>query len=136
MLGPPPLGLLRVPWCKSAHSLSMQCWDGCWIHRSVHSFEQSSILHACLQLALEPIWKAYEACEPGADAAGILGKVVKGLGLQHVSLLSLCSPLAPRCIAWRRRALMRACQTATMTLDMPHIWHNWKTEALKCTRKE
>ncbi|CAK0786123.1 hypothetical protein CVIRNUC_009336 [Coccomyxa viridis] len=38
-----------------------------------------------VQLALEPIWKAYEACGPGAEAKTILGKVVKGLGLQHVS---------------------------------------------------
>ena len=40
-----------------------------------------------VQLALDPIWKAYEACEPGADAKVILGKLVKGLSLQHVRVL-------------------------------------------------
>ena len=46
-----------------------------------------------LQLALDPIWKAYEACEPGADAKSILGKVVKGLSLQHVSIWQLVTNL-------------------------------------------
>jgi hypothetical protein len=39
---------------------------------------------ALAQLALEPLWRAYEACEPGADARGILGKMLKGLNLQQV----------------------------------------------------
>lgn len=36
-----------------------------------------------LQFILEPLWKAYEALEAGADVMGILGKIVKGLGLSQ-----------------------------------------------------
>ncbi|KAK9824164.1 hypothetical protein WJX72_008216 [[Myrmecia] bisecta] len=35
-----------------------------------------------VQLALEPLWKAYEACDPGADVQGVLGKIVKSMNLQ------------------------------------------------------
>lgn len=35
-----------------------------------------------VQFVLEPLWKAYSACEPGADVAGVLGPIVKGRGLQ------------------------------------------------------
>ena len=47
---------------------------------------------------MEPIWKAYEACGPGAEAKTILGKVVKGLGLQHVSALPIIQSTRP---AWQ-----------------------------------
>lgn len=50
-----------------------------------------------MQLALDPIWKAYEACERGADAKGILGKVVKGLSLHHVSILRVMAGLGQDC---------------------------------------
>lgn len=43
-------------------------------------FESSASL---LQFILEPLWKAYEALETGADVKGILGKIVKGLGLSQ-----------------------------------------------------
>ena len=64
-----------------------------------HSVLQAiAVLHSCLrkgqtkreqmrmQLALDPIWKAYEACSPGADTQGILGKIVKALQLNQVCL--------------------------------------------------
>ena len=41
-------------------------------------------VHTPLQLALEPLWRAYEACEPGADVRGILGRMLKGLSLTQV----------------------------------------------------
>lgn len=34
-----------------------------------------------VQLALDPLWKAYAACDPGEDHAAVLGKMVQGLGL-------------------------------------------------------
>lgn len=37
-----------------------------------------------VQLALEPLWRAYEACAPGADARSVLERMVKGLGLEQV----------------------------------------------------
>ena len=40
-----------------------------------------------LQLALAPLWRAYEAAEPGADTAGILQKMIKGLSLSQVDCL-------------------------------------------------
>lgn len=49
-----------------------------------------------LQLALVPIWKAYEAALPGADAPAILQKIIKGLGILQAG----CTFLLPgRCIA-------------------------------------
>ena len=50
-------------------------------------FEQ---LTACMfvQLALEPLWKLYEVCNPGADVKTALGKAAKSLGLTQVNLLS------------------------------------------------
>lgn len=42
-----------------------------------------------VQLVLEPLWKAYEACEPGADVKGILSKMVKSLDLQQANMHSL-----------------------------------------------
>jgi len=34
-----------------------------------------------VQFVLEAIWRAYSACEPGADVAGVLGQIVKSRGL-------------------------------------------------------
>lgn len=39
-----------------------------------------------LQLALAPVWRAYEAALPGADSHALLQKMVKGLGLSQVRL--------------------------------------------------
>ena len=39
-----------------------------------------------VQLALEPLWRAYEACAPGADARSVLERMVKGLGLEQVPM--------------------------------------------------
>jgi hypothetical protein len=36
------------------------------------------------QLALEPLWRAYEACAPGADTRAVLERIVRGLGLKQV----------------------------------------------------
>ena len=47
-----------------------------------------------MQLVLEPLWKAYEAVEPGADVKSILGKMVKGLGLQQARKLSQLLPIS------------------------------------------
>ena len=38
------------------------------------------------QLALEPLWRAYEACAPGADTRAVLERIVKGLGLGQARL--------------------------------------------------
>ena len=37
-----------------------------------------------VSLALEPLWKAYTACDPGEDHTAILGKIVNGLGLKNI----------------------------------------------------
>ncbi len=46
------------------------------------------------QLALEPLWRAYEACAPGADALVVLERIVKGLGLGQARL---ALPSLPYC---------------------------------------
>ena len=38
----------------------------------------------CVQLALEPLWKLYEVCSPGADVKAVLSKAAKSLGLDQV----------------------------------------------------
>ena len=48
-----------------------------------------------VQLALEPLWKLYEVCNPGADVKTALGKAAKSLGLAQVTfLLSTTAALA------------------------------------------
>ncbi|KAA6422007.1 MAG: Ribosomal S5 Elongation factor G III V family [Trebouxia sp. A1-2] len=39
-----------------------------------------------VQLALEPLWKLYEVCNPGTDVKAILSKAVKSLGLTQAVL--------------------------------------------------
>ena len=65
--------------------------------RLIHDQSEAECSH--VQLALDPIWKAYEACEPGADAKGILGRVVKGLGLHHVSISPSTTPACDGTVA-------------------------------------
>ena len=96
----------------------------------------------CLQLALEPLWKAYEACEPGADAKAILGKMAKGLNLQQVPIRRMpclrwgddvclllgccCTPVQPpgcnRCTATaQQRRLTGASWVAVRSYDMSRV---------------
>ncbi|CAL8464184.1 g3719 [Coccomyxa elongata] len=56
-----------------------------------------------VQFILEPLWKAYEALEAGADVKGILGKIVKGLSLSQVSEKAISHPDAKTAL----RAVMR-----------------------------
>ncbi|KAK9794308.1 hypothetical protein WJX73_002877 [Symbiochloris irregularis] len=46
--------------------------------------QQGKLTPLFVQLALDPIWKAYEACTPGADTQAILTKIVKALQLTQV----------------------------------------------------
>jgi len=45
-----------------------------------------------VSLALDPIWKAYTACDLGEDHVAILGKVIQGLGLQGIPERALSTP--------------------------------------------
>lgn len=45
-----------------------------------------------VSLALDPIWKAYTACDPGEDHGAILGRVIQGLGLKGISERALSTP--------------------------------------------
>lgn len=45
-----------------------------------------------VSLALDPIWKAYTACDPGEDHVAILGRVIQGLGLQGIPERALSTP--------------------------------------------
>jgi hypothetical protein len=68
-----------------------------------------TIVVAARQFALEPLWKAYEACEPGADVQGILGKMIKGLDLRQArTCLATCFPHVSR-------------QRATVNLQLTRI---------------
>ena len=46
-------------------------------------------LIVALQFALEPLWKLYEACSPGADVQATLSKAVKSLSLTQVTPFSV-----------------------------------------------
>lgn len=51
-----------------------------------------SLQHGCVvQLALEPLWKLYEVCVPGADAdvKATMSKAVKSLNLTQVTYCCL-----------------------------------------------
>ncbi|KAK9830922.1 hypothetical protein WJX81_005694 [Elliptochloris bilobata] len=57
-----------------------------------------------VQLALDPLWRAYEACAPGADARSVLERIVKGLALEQVPAKALVHPEARTAL----RAVLRA----------------------------
>ncbi|KAL0021764.1 hypothetical protein WJX79_006221 [Trebouxia sp. C0005] len=45
-----------------------------------------------VQLALEPLWKLYEVCNPGTDVKAVLSKAVKSLGLTQITDRMLMHP--------------------------------------------
>ncbi len=45
-----------------------------------------------VSLALDPIWKAYTACDPGEDYVAILGRIIQGLDLQGITERALSTP--------------------------------------------
>jgi hypothetical protein len=67
-----------------------------------------------VQFVVEPLWKAYSVLDPGEDVAAVLGPIIKGRDLRHVSLMfwlvlgttvscyvGQCSTLQPGvCIHW------------------------------------
>ena len=75
-----------------------------------------------MQLALEPIWKAYEACSPGADAAALLGKIVKALQLTRVSLIPFHLTSSP--VAFKRMSgitPLMSCISSMFCICLVHI---------------
>ncbi len=61
------------------------------------------------QLALEPLWRAYEACAPGADTREVLERIVRGLGLKQVGngASGIRTPAVLRCGRVFLRAVWR-----------------------------
>ncbi|KAL4448964.1 hypothetical protein ABPG77_007681 [Micractinium sp. CCAP 211/92] len=73
-----------------------------------------------VQLALEPIWKAYSACEAGADHGAILGRIVQGLGLAGVPPRALQHPDARAAL----RSVLRAwlpLSEAVLSMAAEHL---------------
>ncbi|GAB4820198.1 hypothetical protein N2152v2_007244 [Parachlorella kessleri] len=74
-----------------------------------------------VQLALEPLWKAYGACEPGEDHKALLAKMVAGLGLGgRVTERALAHPEARAAL----RAVLRAwlpLADATLQMAAEHL---------------
>lgn len=42
--------------------------------------------------ALDPLWKAYKACDPEEDHVAVLGKIIQGLGLKNIPERSISTP--------------------------------------------
>lgn len=66
--------------------------------------QQHKLTPLFVQLALDPLWKAYEACSPGADTAAQLSKIVKALQLTQVGDKALAHPNPKLAV----RAVMRS----------------------------
>ncbi|PRW32859.1 ribosomal S5 Elongation factor G III V family [Chlorella sorokiniana] len=86
----------------------------------IKSDQQGRAKPLFVQLALEPIWKAYGACEQGADHTAILGRIVQGLGLSSITPRVLQHPDARAAL----RSVLRAwlpLSEAVLSMAAEHL---------------